>query len=440
MNRRHFLVTAGLAASATASLPAAETPAPAPPISPGVVGTLLNRPRAHDYMKRAGLDALLVSAPLNVYYLTNAVPVLGRFSAVHTALALLPADPSRPIAYIAGGFEYYAGVTDSGVAAGVVPYLVGGGFGSADPLTSPAFPMAGNYSFDAREQHRRALLEKASPFHESVGKAAAKAFADLGLTRAVIGTDTADAKMLLQQAAPHASERDASDLMLHIRLVKTPAELALMRRASENNVAAAIVTAHAAREEQGVWRIRQRFYREASARGNTPVYGSVDLVMSELADGPFREGQAFMIDFVSHYGFYQGDYGRTVYFGEPDPQMKHACDVGAAAWREIRDRLKPGLKFSEIHEIGQAAVKKLGSRFVYAFNPHSVGLQHWDQPRFSVEGKNLDLRLESGMVLSVDCPLLNAGVNGTTHIEDLTLITDQGAECIHQVSEDTIQV
>jgi Xaa-Pro aminopeptidase len=440
MNRRNFLLTAGIAGCTVTPLAAAEIHESAPPMSPGHVGPLLNRPRAHEFMKRAGLDALVVSAPLNVYYVTNAVPVLGRFSAVHTTLAILPADPTRPIAYVAGGFEYYAGVADSGVAAGVAPYLVGGGFGSADPLTNPAFPMAGNYSFDAREQRRRALLEKASPFHESVGKATTKALADLGLNRAVIGADTADSNMLLRQAAPRASLRDAADLMLHIRLVKTPAELALMRRASENNVAAAIATAQAAREEQGVWRIRQRFYREASARGNTPVYGSVDLVMSELADGPLREGQAFMIDFVSHYGFYQGDYGRTVYFGEPDPEIKHACEVGAVAWREIRDRLRPGLKFSEIHEIGQATVKKLGARFLYAFNPHSVGLQHWDQPRLSVEGKDLDLRLESGMVLSVDCPLLNAGVDGTTHIEDLTLITDRGAECIHRVSDDTIQV
>jgi Xaa-Pro aminopeptidase len=44
------------------------------------------------------------------------------------------------------------------------------------------------------------------------------------------------------------------------------------------------------------------------------------------------------------------------------------------------------------------------------------------------------------MVLSVDCPLLNAGVNGTTHIEDLVVITSQGAELIHRSAPDTFQV
>jgi hypothetical protein len=44
------------------------------------------------------------------------------------------------------------------------------------------------------------------------------------------------------------------------------------------------------------------------------------------------------------------------------------------------------------------------------------------------------------MILSVDCPLLNAGVDGTTHIEDLTLITARGSECLHQPTEDSLQV
>jgi Xaa-Pro aminopeptidase len=162
--------------------------------------------------------------------------------------------------------------------------------------------------------------------------------------------------------------------------------------------------------------------------------------MSELADGTFREGQCFMIDFVSQYGFYQGDFGRTVSYGEPDPQMRKAVDIGISAWREIRERLKPGLKFSEIHATGERTVKAMGAKFLYAFHPHSVGLQHWDQPLKDIQGGALDLPLESGMILSVDCPLLNAGVNGTTHIEDLVLINDTGSEMIHREYDGLIRV
>jgi Xaa-Pro aminopeptidase len=443
MNRRGFLAASiGTASSAALGAASAQQhpsdhPSAAPPEP---LGALLNRERATRIMREARLDALFLTSPLNVYYTTNAVPVLSRFSTDNTAFAVVPADPKRPIAYVTDGFEYYAGSSDSALAPDVKPYLAGGGFASTDPRTSPAFPYIGNYAVDARERLRRESLERAAPFQESVSQAASKAMLDLHLSRGVIGVDTAYGAALLQEIAPRATNRPASDLMLHIRLVKTPSELKLLRKAAANNVEASIATAAASREVEGIWALRQRFYQEAAARGNLGVYGSIDLVMSELADGTFREGQCFMIDFVSQYGFYQGDFGRTVSYGEPDPQMRQAVDTGITAWREIRERLKPGLKFSEIHAIGERTVKALGAKFVYAFHPHSVGLQHWDQPLKDIQGGALDLALEAGMTLSVDCPLLNAGVNGTTHIEDLVMITDTGSEMIHREYDGWIHV
>ncbi|MBV8806052.1 MAG: aminopeptidase P family protein [Sinobacteraceae bacterium] len=449
VDRRAFLLASGVAGvgttvasgAAPASMTAGAQRAPeetGPP--PPRLGPLLNRGRAYEMMRRAKLDGLVVTGPLNVYYLTNAVPVLSRFSQVNTTVAVVSADSARPIAYVAGGFEYYAGASDSGVADGVKPYLVGGKFGQPDSAADPAFDRVGSYSFDAREQHRRSLLESAAPFHPSMAAGLAQALRESGLTRGVVGFDTAEAAALLRQSAPQVSPRPAEDVLLHIRLVKSEAELELMRRASANNVAAAMATAGAAREEGSVWRVRQRFFKEAAARGNLGVYASVDLVMSELADGAFREGQAFMIDFVSHYAFYQGDYGRTVFFGEPDRTIARATRVGVTAWQEIRARLRPGVRFSEIRRIGNETVRKLNEPFLYAFNPHSVGLQHWDQPRTGLDGTAIDLALEPGMVLSVDCPLLNAGVNGTTHIEDLMLITASGSEPIHRVGDEVIRV
>jgi Xaa-Pro aminopeptidase len=391
-------------------------------------------------MRRIGLEALLVSAPMNVYYVTGATPVMSRFSQTNMTAALLPADLKRPIAYLGGGFEFYAGVADIGLNEGVQSYLTGGSLGDPDSKSSPAFPIVGTYQFDAREQHRRMLLDRSAPFHDTMSAALGKALRDCSIGGGPIGFDTADAKALLESASVRSSLRPADDFMLHVRLVKTAAEVELLRKSSQSNVEAALATAKAARDEGTLKRIRQRFFAEAARRGNVGVYGNVDMVMDERMDGSLREGQTFMIDFVSHYGFYQGDYGRTVFFGEPDPQMRRATEVGIVAWREIESRLRPGLRFSEIRRIGNDTVKKLGADFTYAFNPHSVGLQHWDQPRMSPEGKAVDLPLEAGMVLSVDCPLLNAGVNGTTHLEDLVLITATGSEPLHRQGDQFIVV
>jgi hypothetical protein len=44
------------------------------------------------------------------------------------------------------------------------------------------------------------------------------------------------------------------------------------------------------------------------------------------------------------------------------------------------------------------------------------------------------------MLLSVDCPLLNTGLNGSVHLEDLMLITPDGLEPIHELGNEVIVV
>ncbi len=44
------------------------------------------------------------------------------------------------------------------------------------------------------------------------------------------------------------------------------------------------------------------------------------------------------------------------------------------------------------------------------------------------------------MVLSVDCPPMEAGIGGTAHLEDLMLITKDGAEPLHTIPQNTITV
>lgn len=400
----------------------------------------VDRERAAALMRRLRLDALVVSSPINVYYLTGAFPVTSRFSQHDMTAAVLPADLNQPIAYVSAGFEFYSAAADLGLAPGVEAFLVGGSFTDHDPRMSPAFPIVGSYALDARETQRRAMTAEAAPFYADMGAALKKALGPAARAGARIGFDERDAEAWTREAIATASTSPADDFMLHLRLIKTPAELELLRIAARNNVDATLITARAAREEGTVRRIRQRFFAEAARAGNVPVYGNVDLVVTELADGELREGQAFMVDFVSHYGYYQGDFGRTVFKGEPNTDIRRAAAVASEAWADIRARLKPGVTFSDIRRMGIEAVKRLNAPFTYAFNPHGVGLQHWDHPQRSLEGATHDIVLEPGMLLSIDCPLLNTGLDGSVHLEDLMLITHEGSKPIHETGHEVIVV
>ena len=150
--------------------------------------------------------------------------------------------------------------------------------------------------------------------------------------------------------------------------------------------------------------------------------------MDEAYDERLEEVRGFLIDCVSHRGFYEGDYARTVVLGEPPAELQRVVTALGTAWTAIRESLKPGLRFSQIRHIGQETLRQHGYDYSVAFKPHIVGLSHEDQPLFAVDGGPLDLELLEGMVLSVDLPLLDVGVGCSAHLEDLSLITANGSE------------
>jgi Xaa-Pro aminopeptidase len=153
-----------------------------------------------------------------------------------------------------------------------------------------------------------------------------------------------------------------------------------------------------------------------------------------------REGQGILIDCVSSLQNYHGDIGRTVFLGEPGARMRTATRAIAAAWDEIRQKLRPGLRYAQIRELGEATLRKHGYDVQVLFNPHGIGLWHGDDPRTNPEGGPVDLALEEGMVLSVDCPVFDQGAGGTAHLEDLALITAQGSELLNDPGQRTILV
>lgn len=393
--------------------------------------SLINRERASEVMRRASLEALVLAQPLNVYYATTKLPVLDRMTSTHQAVAIVPADARQPVAYVGPAFEYYYNVADTGLAPGVRLHLASPA--AADPLQAAGgalMRVLDKAPLEPRERERRARTEAAA-FHATIPDGVAAALAELGLARGTVGIDSLEAQQWVAAAAPRLASRPAEDLVRHVRLVKTAAEIGLLTAAAQANALALVAALRGAREAGTLRRLRERYFSEAALRGNTAIFMLVDGVMDETYDEPLVEGRAFLVDGVSHRAFYQGDYARTASLGDPGPELRRVTTALELAWGEIRSRLRPGLRFSQIRQIGLQTLRRTGHDYTVAFKPHCVGLAHEDQPRADVDGGPLDLALEAGMVLSVDCPLLDVGVGGTAHLEDLTLITADGSRPLH---------
>lgn len=440
MDRRQFLATNALAgllsvsastSAASAGLTSAPNTQSSLPKNPGI-----DRARAAYVMRNMSLDALVLSRAENVRYATGAIPATTKLGFSDASYAIIPADPTIPIGLLVYQFPYYFSVADSGLLEGVEPHLVALGqsterivFGD-DPNSGPT----------PRELNRRAALEDAGTIHPHFPAALKAALPASIVGSGSIGCDTIEALQLIESGAPGAKSVHAESAIRHLRLVKTPWEIAAMSRAAQINRDAAHLAAHAIRAGDTIDAVQRSFYNHAIALGNQPQFMAVDGVLAEDVADPVRDGTSVLIDCVSSRYGYNGDYGRTVFLGEPRKQIAAKTRAIGQAWTELRNELRPGLTFSEVSSRGAAILASIDSNIAVPFGPHSVGLKHTEQPVTGLDGAPLDVRLEAGMIISVDCPLMESSQQGTVHLEDLMLITPDGARPIHSVEEQIIIV
>ena len=441
-----YSASAPMVAQAQSTLPfddAVDLGAPA-------VGPRFHIEQAQRVMESLDLDALIVGDGLNVYHLTGYWPLTSRMGfPVNTFAVLTKRQPDRP-SLIISAFTYYYQLADFHIPSDFPIYLYTApaentdenGTLAAAPLT--VFADRGSVAMDAIESRRLIQSQEAVDLIEaqaSMGLALKKALTDEMLFNGTLAIDSPQIQSLLQDIAPLATLRDADDALARIRPIKSPIEITLMRRASRINAEAALAAAKQVRPGMTYRELRASFFAETARRNNMGTFMVVDRVSSDLYDHEFVDGQAFLIDAVSSYQGYHGDYGRTVFIGEPNVSIQRGVSAIALAWNEVRESLRPGMKFSEIREKGLATMRKLGFNYNVPFNPHSVGLSHTDHlskdPR---QAFTTDVVLQKDMIISVDCPLLEAGIGGSAHLEDLILITDQGGDAINDVGDQTILV
>lgn len=293
-----------------------------------------------------------------------------------------------------------------------------------------------------RDVQRAEASQRARPTSADASWALANALRESGLEKARLGIDDLELQTTLGLRQMGGEIRPAENVLRRTRLAKSATEIRLMRLAARQNVDAAMAAARAARALGSTRLPRARFFAEAAARGNASVFMVINCTSTEVLAEEIKDGMAFSIDCVSSCRLYHGDFARTIFVGEPKASVKRATTAIATAWSDIRSQLKAGVRFADIPRLGRESLRKQGVDLKVSFTPHSVGLFHTDHPQPSLLSPRApdDLVLEVGTVLSVDCPVLEAGLGGTMHLEDLMLIRADGAKPIHHVPEPLISI
>jgi Xaa-Pro dipeptidase len=222
-----------------------------------------------------------------------------------------------------------------------------------------------------------------------------------------------------------------------IRMVKTAQELAYQRLGGWSNGDACIETVKSIEVGMTHAEIVQIFRYECAKRGNELASFIVGMPGGGLPDGVMVAGKPFLVDAVSHYKHYHGDTARTFIIGEPSREVEMRRRANQVAREAVFDAIKPGVSYSKLRKIGFETMVKQGiPEYAVFVTPHSVGLQHDDNPRSLPEFglDRIDHILEENMVMTVDLPYLEVGY-GTGHNEDLFRVTKTGYEPFNTESE-----
>lgn len=410
----------------------------------------INIERALAVMDRHGFDGLVLGQPVNVFHALGHWPQIARTRAGQPAGTFALIARARPEQWglVTSRFLHQYSWADGRNRGDVALWLYDA---LGDDASTDIVPTGGAISlFTDRgavplspvERHRAAIASQANerPALPDSGAALVAAIRDLGLWSGRIGYDEPVIAEVCRRHDHLGEVVPALNALCEIRLIKSDLERRLMARAATANVAALDATGRAIRAGATHRELQDLFRIEAAQRGNSAVFLNVDRVSADHSLGRVTEGQTLMLDGVSHFLNYHGDFARTVFVGEPPRSAARAAEAAAFGWQAVRERLRPGLRYSEICAIGADAVRKAGYDTIIGFGPHSVGLAHTDEPGEDHGGfwRKPDIVLEAGMILSVDCPVMDIGIGGSAHCEDLVLITDTGCEPIHPLHDPVI--
>ena len=344
-------------------------------------------------MRAAGLDALLLVKPANMFYLTGD----GRLCS-------------------------YAMVNqDGGVALGV-------------PMT------------DVEDVKRLAHFDHVAGFENEVGMihSIAHHFEAFGIRQGTVGLEYTflTQSMMGMLTHPHGKPEavavnDCTHIMSELRMVKAPDEIERIRaaaRVADLGMAAAVESLRAGLTESQVAGEAEYAMRRAGAEEFWRTYVSSG-PRTNIAHGlpsirKIEPEDLVMIDIHPIVNGYSADMCRTVCAGEPAPEQQEAYDLYLKAQQATIGKVRAGIGMVELEETLHGIIKEAGhGGHIFGPTIHGVGIEFEESPlppgHAFFHGEKAPPPLQANVVISVGNCGLYTGPWGV-RVEDTVVVGKDG--------------
>ena len=239
----------------------------------------------------------------------------------------------------------------------------------------------------------------------------------------------------IASALPSLTLRPATPVTAGCRGIKSPAELALMRLASDvtwRAYKAAFESLQDGMTQDDFGRLVSQAHQRLGFSGGASVQVGEYSALPHGSVTPqvIREGTILLIDGGCTVGGYQSDLSRTFVLGKATDRMKQVFEIEHRAQTAALQAARPGVPCEAVDAAARRVITEAGFGPDYTYFTHRVGhgigMDGHEWP-YLVRGNTLPLA--PGMTFSDEPGIYIPGEFGV-RIEDDMVITDNGAELL----------
>jgi Xaa-Pro dipeptidase len=237
----------------------------------------------------------------------------------------------------------------------------------------------------------------------------------------------------IAKAALQATLASATPVTAGCRMIKSPAEISLMRLASQVTLSVYEAVYHALREgmtQNDVGDLIEKAYARVGFPGDASVMVGEYSAMPHGSRTPqvIREGSIIMIDDGCTVEGYQSDITRTFVLGKATDKMNQVFDIVHRAQSAALAAARPGVECGSIDDAARKVITDAGYGPDYKYFSHrlghGMGMDGHEWP-YLVRGNTT--KLQANMTTSDEPGIYIRGEFGI-RLEDDLHVTENGAE------------
>ncbi|SRR5579884_4271453 len=239
--------------------------------------------------------------------------------------------------------------------------------------------------------------------------------------------------------------KPVSGAIEHLRMIKSPAEIATIQASVQlNSAALEQALKHFKPTMTEVDLAAEIDYRMRRLGADSSAFDTIvasgprsALPHARPTDHPIRQDELLLIDMGANVAGYASDMTRTFAVGKLDAKKKRMHRAVLESQLAAVHAVRPGVTCASVDASARRVLRGFGMDKLFIHSTgHGLGLEIHERPRI---GRKEALKLETGMVITIEPGVYQENLGGV-RIEDTVVVTSSGCQVLTPTGKELVVV